>query len=201
MAEGNRKIRSDTDRRDDKGRFGAGNPGRPRGSKNRTTAIAQALLADEETELVRKGIELAKAGDVQMLKFLLDRLLPKDRLIKIDIPPLDFADEAIDGMAAISSAIAEGQTAATLPGPETVGVRSSASSAPSAPVRKSDRANGFAPAGMRTVEDHADGAAGATVRRNASTMHRETYADGADAKDPARSVSQNANTSGWRARL
>ena len=44
-----------------------------------------------------------------MLKFLLDRLLPKDRLIKIDIPPLDFADEAIDGMAAISSAIAEGQ--------------------------------------------------------------------------------------------
>ena len=109
MAEGNRKIRSDTDRRDDKGRFGAGNPGRPCGSKNRTTAIAQALLADEETELVRKGIELAKAGDVQMLKFLLDRILPKERLIQIDIPRLDFADEAIDGMAAISSAIAEGR--------------------------------------------------------------------------------------------
>jgi hypothetical protein len=69
----------------------------------------QALLIDEETELVRKGIELAKAGDVQMLKFLLDRLLPKERLIKIDIPRLDFADEASDGMAAISAAIAEGQ--------------------------------------------------------------------------------------------
>src|SRR5438128_2567051 len=109
MAEGNRKIRSDTDRRDDKGRFGAGNPGRPRGSKNRTTAIAQALLADEETELVRKAIDLAKAGDVQMLKFLLDRLLPTERLIKVDIPRLDFADEAIDAMAAISGAIAEGQ--------------------------------------------------------------------------------------------
>jgi hypothetical protein len=89
--------------------FDKGNPGRPRGSKNRTTAIAQALLADEETELVRKGIELAKAGDVQMLKFLLDRLLPKERLIKIDIPQLDFADEAIDGMAVINGAIAEGQ--------------------------------------------------------------------------------------------
>jgi hypothetical protein len=49
--------------------FAKGNPGRPRGSKNRTTAIAQALLADEETELVRKGIEVAKAGDVQMLKW------------------------------------------------------------------------------------------------------------------------------------
>jgi len=89
--------------------FAQGNPGRPRGSKNRTTAIAQALLANEETELVRKGIELAKAGDVQMLKFLLDRLLPKDRLIKIDMPRLDFADEAIDGMAAITDAIAQGQ--------------------------------------------------------------------------------------------
>jgi hypothetical protein len=89
--------------------FAKGNPGRPRGSKNRTTAIAQALLADEETELVRKAIDLAKAEDVQMLKFLLDRLLPKERLIKVDIPRLDFADEAIDAMAAISGAIAEGQ--------------------------------------------------------------------------------------------
>jgi hypothetical protein len=35
--------------------------------------------------------------------------LPKERLIKIDIPPLDFADEAIDGMAVVTRAIAEGQ--------------------------------------------------------------------------------------------
>jgi hypothetical protein len=76
--------------------FAEGNPGRPRGSKNRTTVIAQALLAEEESELVRKAVELAKAGDVPMLKFLLDRLLPKERLIKIDLPRLDFADEAID---------------------------------------------------------------------------------------------------------
>jgi hypothetical protein len=89
--------------------FEKGNPGRPRGSKNRTTAIAQALLANEEIELVRKAMDLAKAGDVQMLKFLLDRLLPKERLIKVDIPRMDFADEAIDAMAAISGAVAEGQ--------------------------------------------------------------------------------------------
>ena len=89
--------------------FANGNAGRPRGSKNRKTLVAQALLAGEETELVSKAIELAKAGDVQMLKFLLDRLLPKDRLIKIDIPRFDFSDEAIDGMAAISRAIAEGR--------------------------------------------------------------------------------------------
>jgi hypothetical protein len=89
--------------------FAKGNVGRPRGSKNRKTLVAHALLAEEETELLRKAIELAKAGDVQMLKFLLDRLLPKDRLIKIELPRFDFADEAIDGMAAVSHAIAEGQ--------------------------------------------------------------------------------------------
>ena len=71
--------------------------------------VAQALLAGEETELVRKAIELAKAGDVPLLKFLLDRLLPKERLIKIDFPWLDFSDQAIDRMEAISRAIAEGQ--------------------------------------------------------------------------------------------
>jgi hypothetical protein len=109
MDDDSRKERTNTDARDDKGRFGPGNPGRPVGSKNRTTAIALALLSDEEPELVRKGIESAKAGDVQMLKFFLDRILPKERVIRMDLPTLDFADEAIDAMAAVSGAIAQGE--------------------------------------------------------------------------------------------
>ena len=48
------------------------------GSRNRTTVVAEALLRNEELELVRKAIEMAKAGDAQMLKFLLDRILPKN---------------------------------------------------------------------------------------------------------------------------
>jgi hypothetical protein len=47
------------------------------------------------------------------VKIFAGRLLPKDRLIKIDIPRLDFSDEAIDGMAAISRAIAEGHITPT----------------------------------------------------------------------------------------
>ena len=89
--------------------FEKGNSGRPRGSKNRSTVVAQALLAGEETELLRKAIEMAKAGDVPLLKFLLDRFLPKERLIKIDLPRQDFPDEAIDRLEAISRATAEGQ--------------------------------------------------------------------------------------------
>ena len=90
MTEETRKQRPITDGRDKKGRFGPGNPGRPPGSKNRTTAVAQAFLADEASELLHKAFELAKSGDVQMLKFLLDRILPKERLIQIDIPRARF---------------------------------------------------------------------------------------------------------------
>jgi hypothetical protein len=39
--------------------FAKGNGGRRPGSRNRSTLVAEALLRDEEAELVRKGIELA----------------------------------------------------------------------------------------------------------------------------------------------
>ena len=65
--------------------FAVGNPGRKVGSKNRTT-VAAALLAGEAQPLVRKAVEIALAGNVPMLRFLLDRLLPRDRLIKLDLP-------------------------------------------------------------------------------------------------------------------
>jgi hypothetical protein len=51
--------------------FQKGNAGRRPGSRNKTTVVAEALLRDEEIELVRTAIEMAKAGDAQMLKFLL----------------------------------------------------------------------------------------------------------------------------------
>ena len=53
--------------------FAPGNAGRKPGSKNGTTLVASALLEGEAEELVRKAVELAKAGDVAMLKFLLDQ--------------------------------------------------------------------------------------------------------------------------------
>ena len=66
--------------------FANGNPGRKRGSKNRTTVVASALLDGEAEELVRKAVERAKAGDGPMLKFLLSRILPRERLVKLDLP-------------------------------------------------------------------------------------------------------------------
>jgi hypothetical protein len=89
--------------------FANGNPGRPPGSKNRTTLLAAALLEGEAEELVRKAVALAKAGNVAMLKFLLSRILPRERLITLDLPPMDFADDGVEAHGHIMHAASEGR--------------------------------------------------------------------------------------------
>jgi hypothetical protein len=89
--------------------FAKGNAGRKPGAKNRTTLVAEALLRDEETELVRKAIELAKAGDGPMLKFLLDRILPKERSIQFDLPAINSACQALDALKAIIDGVGAAQ--------------------------------------------------------------------------------------------
>jgi hypothetical protein len=91
--------------------FEKGNSGRRLGSRNRTTVVAEALLRNEEIELVRKAIEMAKAGDAQMLKFLLDRILPKERPVRVDLPPIDRASDAADALRAVIDAVSAGRIA------------------------------------------------------------------------------------------
>jgi hypothetical protein len=88
--------------------FANGNPGRKPGSKNRTTLIAAALLDGEAEQLVRKAVEVALAGNVPMLKFLLGRILPRERLIKLNLPPMDFADDAVEALGSIIHTVSEG---------------------------------------------------------------------------------------------
>ena len=89
--------------------FAEGNAGRKPGSKNRTTVVAAALLDGEAETLVRKAVELAKDGDVAMLKFLLGRILPRERLIKLDLQPMNFADDAVAALGAIIGAVGDGR--------------------------------------------------------------------------------------------
>ena len=60
---------------------------------------------------MRKGIELAKAGDPQMLKFFLDRILPKERPVKIDLPPIENRRDLTAAYAAIAQAVGAGELA------------------------------------------------------------------------------------------
>jgi hypothetical protein len=89
------------------GTFQPGNPGRRPGARNRTTLAALALLEGEAEALTRKAIDLAKGGDTVALKLVLDRLLPKGRAVRLDLPlrTLDDLDQAAD---AVRRALAEG---------------------------------------------------------------------------------------------
>lgn len=85
------------------------NPGRPPGSKNRATLLAAALSQGEADQLVRKAFALAKAGNVVMLKFLLGRILPRERLIEVALPQMEFADDGVEALGGIMRAVSEGR--------------------------------------------------------------------------------------------
>jgi hypothetical protein len=89
--------------------FARGNPGRKPGSRNRTTVAAATLLEGEAEALTRKAVEFAKAGDRDMLKFLLGRILPRERRVKLDLPRLEFADDAVTALGHIADALAAGE--------------------------------------------------------------------------------------------
>jgi hypothetical protein len=88
--------------------FAKGNSGRRPGSKNKAAQVTAALLEGEASELLSKAIALANNGDVAMLKFLLSRLLPRERTVKLDLPRMNFADDAVEAIERITHAVAEG---------------------------------------------------------------------------------------------
>src|SRR6516165_1845544 len=81
--------------------FAKGNGGRRPGSKNKNSLILEVLSDGDKEELVRKGLELANAGDVSMLKFFLSRILPRERAITIALPQMEFADDAVEALGSI----------------------------------------------------------------------------------------------------
>jgi|SRR5580704_9169264 hypothetical protein len=94
--------------------FARGNSGRPPGAKNKSTVVLEAMLDGEAAELLRKGIELAKAGEPTMLKFFLGRLLPSDRRIKVDLPDLKTFKDVVEAQAEVVRAFSQGE----IPAPE-----------------------------------------------------------------------------------
>ena len=88
--------------------FAKGNGGRRVGSKNQKTLILAALTDGDKEELVRKGLELAKAGNVVMLKFFLTPLWPRERAVTIDLPKMETADDAVEVLGAIMTDVCAG---------------------------------------------------------------------------------------------
>ncbi len=69
----------------------SGNPtGRPKGTRNKATLVAESLLQGEAEKLVRKLIEKAIKGDPGSLRLAIERILPamKDKPISIAMPTI-----------------------------------------------------------------------------------------------------------------
>jgi hypothetical protein len=73
--------------------------------------LVEAIYNGEAKELTRKAIEMALGGDSAMMKICQDRLLPplKTRLLRLQLPQLTTAADAVNALAAIAQALANGQ--------------------------------------------------------------------------------------------
>lgn len=97
------------------GTFTAGNAGRPKGARNRTTQAVMALLEGEAEALSRKAVEMALAGDSVALRLCLDRLAPprKDSPVQFPLPRMTTAHDAAGAAGAVLEAVSTGDLTPT----------------------------------------------------------------------------------------
>ena len=86
--------------------FQPGNPGRPRGSKNRTTLLVEQLIGDEAAKLTNKLVELALAGNV------LTGFRRNEAAVDFLLPAIKDVKDVVPAMAAITTAVNDGSLTA-----------------------------------------------------------------------------------------
>ncbi len=93
------------------GRFGAGNSGKPRGTRHRTTTAVEELLDGEAEGLTRKAVEMALSGDTVAMRLCLDRIAPvrRDRPVTFDIPRLNTVDDIASAGRSLMLRVSEGE--------------------------------------------------------------------------------------------
>jgi hypothetical protein len=91
--------------------FQAGNTGKPKGARHKTTLAIEALLEGEAEALTRKAIEKAKEGDTTALRLCLDRIAParKDRTIEFALPEVTTPADVLKAAGALLVGAATGQ--------------------------------------------------------------------------------------------
>lgn len=92
------------------GTFAAGNPGRPAGSRHKTTMAVLSLLDGQGEALAQKAVDMALEGDSTALRLCIERIAPtrKDAPISFSLPSLQTAQDAAEGAASILEAVSAG---------------------------------------------------------------------------------------------
>lgn len=87
-----------------------GGPGRPAGSRNKATLLLDKLAEDDAEGVLRKQIELAKAGDQRAAELVLSRVWPtrKGRPVALDLPQLSKPADIVAAMGIVAASMAEG---------------------------------------------------------------------------------------------
>lgn len=89
----------------------SGNPaGKPPGTRNRATMLAEQLFDGEAEALARKALEMALSGDSTAMRLCVARILAprRDRPVAFALPPIDSAADLHAAMAAVTEAVARG---------------------------------------------------------------------------------------------
>lgn len=90
----------------------SGNPqGRPKGSKNKVTLLAQTLLEGQAEALVQKLISKALSGNLTALRLCIERLLPPSRNhpVKFTLPNKIDAEGLVKTSALLLRHVAQGK--------------------------------------------------------------------------------------------
>jgi hypothetical protein len=89
----------------------SGNPsGKPRGTRNRTTVLAEKLMQDDAKDIVQAVLDAAKGGDMTAARLVLERIFParRGRPVYFDPPAMRTASDVAEAMSALMRAIGSG---------------------------------------------------------------------------------------------
>jgi hypothetical protein len=91
--------------------FQPGNPGRPRGSKNKVTQWLECLLQDQAEQLVQTVLKQALGGDQASQRMMLERVYPAPKAppIQVNVPPIKTPQDVHSAIGAILTALGQGR--------------------------------------------------------------------------------------------
>jgi len=86
-------------------------PGRPRGSRNRSTLLFDALGREDAEQLIRVVKDRAGQGDMRAASIVLARIWPHHRgqPVQLDLPTVETAADIVRAQAAVIAAMAQGE--------------------------------------------------------------------------------------------
>lgn len=93
------------------GRFTAGNRGKAKGTRNKATVLAEAVLAGDAEEIARVIAKDALRGHPDALKQCLDRFVPRtrERTLNVDLPAVASLADAADAMGRLTALVGAGE--------------------------------------------------------------------------------------------